>query len=230
MQHAGSPAPGQSPLALDLDLIRMALAGEMGAFRQIIQRHNRRLYRVARAIIGDDAEVEDILQDAYVSAFRHLRDFRGDASLATWLTRIVVNEALGRLRRRKEMMPLDRIDRMSDSAQIIAFPSTEADPENMAGRAEVRRLLEQAIDGLPDHFRIVFVMRDVEEISIEETAAHLGLRPETVKTRLHRARRLLRATLKRRLSSGLADAFPFAGARCERIANAVLARISSDPV
>jgi RNA polymerase sigma-70 factor (ECF subfamily) len=210
----------------DQSLAERAAAGEHSAFREIMQRHNRKLYRVARGVLGGEAEVEDVLQDAYLLAFRHIRDFRGDSKLSTWLTRIVVNEALGRRRRRKETIELDRMDSMSELGQIIPFPPGDADPEHMAARAEVRRLLEQAIDGLPYHFRIVFIMRDVEDISTEETAEHLGLRTETVKTRLHRARRLLRTTLQRQLSDGMSDAYPFAGARCARIVETVLQRIS----
>src|SRR5438128_784439 len=149
----------------DHHLAVMAAAGDDSAFRTIMQNHNQRLYRVARGILGGETEVEDVLQDAYVLAFRHIRGFRGDAKLSTWITRIVVNEALGRLRRRKDVIEFERMDTMAQTGQIIPFPAGDADPEHMAARAEVRRLLEEAIDGLPTHFRTVFVMRDVEDIS-----------------------------------------------------------------
>ena len=199
------------------------------AFRLIMQRHNRKLYRVARSILGDDSEAEDVVQEAYVRAFTNLGEFRGEARLSTWLTRIVINEALGRQRQRRPTIELKDIDGMNDQGEsrVIFLPSAgrDADPEAAATRAEVRRLIERAVDGLPEPFRVVFVLRDMEEMSIEETASQLGLRPETVKTRLHRARRLLRQSLDRTLASALADAFPFAGARCARITEAVLRRL-----
>jgi RNA polymerase sigma-70 factor (ECF subfamily) len=194
-----------------------------------MQRHNRRLFRVARGVLNDEAEAEDVVQEAYVRAFTHLDGFRGEARLSTWLTRIALNVALGRLRRRRLMVDLKDIDAISDQgeARVIYLPSArqDSDPEAAAARAEVRRLLERAVDQLPDPFRMVFVLRDIEEMSIEETAAHLGLRPETVKTRLHRARRLLRQSLDRTLSSAVSELFPCAGARCARITEAVLERL-----
>ena len=160
---------------------------------------------------------------------RGLGDFRGAASLATWLTRIVINEALGRLRRQRETEELDVLDRGggADLARIIAMPGVimAPDPEQALARAEVRRVLERAVDQLPDPFRLVFILRDIEEMSIEETAAQLRVRPETVKTRLHRARRLLRQALDERLASALTDAFPFDGARCAGVTAKVLARL-----
>jgi RNA polymerase sigma-70 factor (ECF subfamily) len=199
------------------------------AFRLIMQRHNRKLYRAARSILGDDSEAEDAVQEAYVRALTNLGEFRGEARLSTWLTRIVINEALGRQRQRRPTVELKDIDGINEQGEscVIFLPSAcqDGDPEAAAARAEVRRLIERAVDGLPEPFRVVFVLRDMEEMSIEETASQLGLRPETVKTRLHRARRLLRQSLDRTLTSALADAFPFAGARCARITEAVLRRL-----
>jgi RNA polymerase sigma-70 factor, ECF subfamily len=217
----------------DDELVALVRRGQGEAFAAIMQRYNRRLYRVARGITRDDGEAEDVLQEAYVCAFAALAGFRGEASLSTWLTRIVLNEALSRMRKRRpteELEALDRVDSNGGST-VIMFPGAAVpDPEAAAARAEVRRLLEGAVDQLPEPFRIVFVLRDIEEMSIEETASHLGLRPETVKTRLHRARRLLRKSLDSTLSSALADTFPFAGARCARITAAVLERIGiSEP-
>jgi RNA polymerase sigma-70 factor (ECF subfamily) len=216
----------------DLDdrfLAERARNRDGAALRLIMQRHNRKMYRVARSILGDDNEAEDVVQEAYVRAFAGLGEFRGDARLSTWLTRIVINEALGRRRQRRPTIELKDIDGMNDQGEsrVIFLPSArqDADPEAAAARAEVRRLLERAVDGLPEPFRVVFVLRDMEEMSVEETASQLGLRPETVKTRLHRARRLLRQALDRTLASALADAFPFAGARCARITEAVLQRL-----
>jgi len=169
-----------------------------------------------------------VVQEAYVRAFTSLDQFRGDASLATWLSRIVLNEALGRLRRRRPTFDLEAIDNRSQSqAQIIPFPSAtpQLDPERTMAQREIQRLVEQAIDGLPEPFRIVLVARTIEEMSIEETAELFGLRPETVKTRLHRARALLREALKKHVDSALTDAFPFEGQRCERMTSAVLQQL-----
>jgi RNA polymerase sigma-70 factor (ECF subfamily) len=216
----------------DTELVALANNGSGQAFRTIMQRFNQRLYRVARGIVHDEAEAEDVLQDAYVRAFAALRKFRGESRLGTWLTRIVVNEAVSRLRQRRPSEELETLDRVVErgDAHVIIFPGVLAspNPEAVAAQAQVRRLLEDAIDELPEAFRLVFVMRDVEEFSIEETAATLAIRPETVKTRLHRARRLLRKNLDSRLSDVLRDIFPFQGARCARITEAVAARLGLD--
>jgi RNA polymerase sigma-70 factor (ECF subfamily) len=213
----------------DMALVARALQRDEAAFRLIMQRNNRRLYRIARGILGNDADAEDAMQETYVRAFTHLEGFRGEARLATWLTRIALNEALGRIRERRPTTDLDHLDAINEQGEsrVIFLPSAPQDsnPEAAAARAEVRRLLERAIDQLPHPFRSVFVMRDIEDMTIEETALQLGLRPETVKTRLHRARRLLRQSLKETLASTLVDAFPFAGARCARITETVLDRL-----
>jgi RNA polymerase sigma-70 factor (ECF subfamily) len=209
-------------------LVGRAKSGDRLAFRAIMERHNRRLYRVARAVMKDDTEAEDVVQETYLRAFSNLSKFRGESSLTTWLTRIALNEALGRKRKQRATVTLESVETAQEtSAQIIQFPAmnTETDPERSAAQREIRKLLECAMDALPEPFRVVFVMRDVEEMSIEETASHLGIRPETVKTRLHRARRLLRQSLDGQLASTLKDAFPFAGARCARITETVLSRL-----
>jgi RNA polymerase sigma-70 factor, ECF subfamily len=211
----------------DLTLVARAREGDAQAFRTIMERHNRRLYRVARTMMQDESEAEDVVQEAYLHAFAALAGFRGESSLSTWLTRITVNEALGRKRRRRPTVGLEVVETLQEStAQIIDFPTmTSSDPERSAAQHEIRRLLELAIDKLPEPFRLVFVMRDVEDLSIEETASLLGIRPETVKTRLHRARRMLRETLDQRLATSLKGTFPFAGPRCARITDAVLDRL-----
>ena len=228
MQRLAVTAEGLEVLD-DRALVERARNRDAAAVRHIMQRHNRRLYRVARSVLDDDAEAEDVVQEAYARAFTHLDGFRGEAQLSTWLTRIALNEALGRLRRRRLMVGLNQIDTINDQgeARVIYLPSVHQDsnPETAAARAEVRRLLERAVDELPDTFRMVFVLRDIEEMSIEETASQLGLRPETVKTRLHRARRLLRQSLDKTLSSAVGDVFPCAGARCNRITTVVLGRL-----
>lgn len=212
----------------DAALVDSARRGDGAAFAVIMQRYNRRLYRVARAVLNDDVEAEEIVQETYVRAFSHLSDFRGEAGLSTWLTRITLNEALGHLRRRRPTVGLEAIDAIDGQgeARVVPFPAArgEADPEAATARTQVRRMLERAIGELPELFRVVLVMRDIEEMSTEETAAHLDLRQETVKTRLHRARRLLRKTLEDELVSALTDVFPFEGARCARITQAVLSR------
>jgi RNA polymerase sigma-70 factor, ECF subfamily len=214
----------------DAELASCACRQDADAFREIMRRHNRRLYRVARAILKDETEAEDVVQETFVRAFAALGSFRGESSLATWLTRISLNEAYASLRRRRPNVEFDVVDREPNSAEIIMLRANgqNADPEKAAAQAQIRKLIESAIDTLPEHFRIVFVMRDVEEFSVEDTARLLELQPETVKTRLHRARRRLRDTLHMRLSTMLSDAFPFAGARCTRISNAVLARMAAE--
>ena len=214
-------------------LVRLAQAGDGEAFRIIMQRGNQRLFRVARGVVRDDGEAEDVLQEAYARAFAAIGGFRGEAGVMTWLTRIVLNEARGRLRRRRPMVGLERIEAAQmDGAEVSPFPNAfgTASPEADAARAQIRGLIEHAVDDLPEAFRIVFIMRDIEECSIEETAANLDLKPETVKTRLHRARRLLREALDARLASTMVEAFPFLGARCGRITEAVLARLAAGGV
>lgn len=212
----------------DEGLVSQARSGNPDAFRVIMQRHNRRLYRVARGITGNDIDAEDVVQESYLQAFAHLNTFRGEARLSTWLTRIALNEALGRLRRRKDIVELSQWERTEDNrAQILIFAQTQAsqDPEAEAGRAQLRRIVEQAVDELPEAFRSVFIMRELEDMSVEETASHLGIRPETVKTRLHRARRLLQKALQARFVATVKDAFPFDGLRCNRVTQRVMQRL-----
>jgi RNA polymerase sigma-70 factor (ECF subfamily) len=216
----------------EAELVRRALARDGEAFRAIMQRHNQRLYRVARSIVHDDSEAEDVVQEAYVLAFSNFAKFRAEASLATWLTRITLNEALGRLRRRRPTVDLSILDAPQGAgAQVIPFPSmpSNEDPERITAQHEIRDLIEQAIDELPEIFRIVFVMRAVEDMSIEETADFLNIRPETVKTRLHRARKLLRQALDEKLAPALSDVFPFAGRRCRSMTDEVLSRLGLLP-
>ncbi|MBN8961864.1 MAG: RNA polymerase sigma factor [Rhizobiales bacterium] len=211
----------------DAELVRRSLARDGSAFRVIMQAHNRRLYRLARGIVRDDAEAEDVVQEAYVRAFTHLADFRGDSSLATWLSRITINEALGRLRSRRPTVDLATFEVQRTPAEIIQFPLTSKadDPEQTMAQRQLLQLVEQATDKLPEVYRIVFITRVIEGMSVEETAEILGLRPETVKTRLHRARRLVREQLDKQIGPVLMDAFPFAGRRCERVTNAVMQRL-----
>ena len=210
----------------DASLVERTQQGDGAAFWLIMKRHNQRLYRVAHGVLGDNAEAEDVVEEAYLRAFAHLNEFRGEARLSTWLTRIVLNEALVR-RQRRRIVELRSMEAIHDPADASITPGSAraANPEAATALAEIRRLLERAVDGLPESFRIVFVMRDIEEMSIEETALHLGLRPQTVSTRLHRARRLLREALQDKLATVFSDTFPFAAERCDRLAQSVLDRL-----
>jgi RNA polymerase sigma-70 factor (ECF subfamily) len=198
------------------------------AFEQIMRQHNRMLFRTARAILGDDAEAEDALQEAYVQAYHSLESFRGDAKLSTWLARIVANEALMRLRkqkRRAEIVPIQpaagqELEQVSDTDMNNA-------PDTSAERKEMRLLLEAQIDALPDAYRTVFMLRAVEELSVEETADVLEIPQATVRTRFFRARSLLRESLAQKIDVACEDAFSFAGERCDRIVARVLQRITS---
>jgi RNA polymerase sigma-70 factor (ECF subfamily) len=211
----------------DEDLVRMARARDEAAVRAITKRYNRRLFRIARSILRNDAEAEDVVQETYVRAFTGLDMFRGDAAFGTWITRIAMNEALGRLRKRRPTVDWETYGTNRNEAEIINFPISAAgsDPEKAMAQSEIRLVLEHAIDELPDAFRSVFVARIVEGMSVDETADLFGLQPETVKTRLHRARVLLRAELDKQLGPALTSSFPFDGWRCERMTETVVERI-----
>jgi RNA polymerase sigma-70 factor (ECF subfamily) len=210
----------------DAELVRRALGRDEAAVRAIMQANNRRLYRLARGILRNDAEAEDVVQDTYVRAFTHLEQFRGDAGLSTWLSRIAMNEALGRLRRQKPGTEWSELEKSTAQAQIIPFPlASNDDPEKSMALREIQHVVEHAIDELPEPFRIVFITRVIEGMNVEETAGILGLRPETVKTRLHRARNLLRENVEYKIGPVVMEAFPFAGRRCERLTDAVLTRL-----
>lgn len=214
----------------EAELIRRAVRKDEAAIRAIIQKHNQRLYRVARSILGEDSEADDVLQDAYLLAFSKLSEFRGHSRLSTWLTRIVVNEALQRLRRRKPFSSSPFDEARSHGAQVIPFPGAQQsdNPERTVAQQEICQLVERAIDALKQEFRTVLVARVLEGMSIEETAESLGIKPETVKTRLHRARGLLKGALADHMSGLFSDVFPFDGQRCERVTNAIVARLSSE--
>jgi RNA polymerase sigma-70 factor (ECF subfamily) len=203
----------------DIDLIGRIRAGDAQAMEALMRRHNRTLFRTARAILRDDAEAEDAVQEAYIQAYRSLASFRGEAKFSTWLVRIVANEALMRRRqkaRTAEVVPMDA------GMRVETVMSEEAGPEDETLRAQMRRILEARIDGLPDGYRAVFVLRALEELTVEETASALGIPDATVRTRYFRARSLLRESLARDIDLTLEDAFAFAGARCDRIVVNVL--------
>jgi RNA polymerase sigma-70 factor (ECF subfamily) len=223
-----APARDFSSLT-DAGLVACVQAGEREAFRHIMSRSNQRLFRVARGVLNDDAEAEDAVQSAYVDAYAQLDKFRGEASVLTWLTRIVLNEAYGRVRQRRPTVDVEQLEvAQMELGRVIAFPMRGAadEPAASAARDQIRKMLEREIERLPEPFRLVFVMREIEDCSVEETASALDLRPETVKTRLHRARRLLRAALHESLASTLGDAFPFLGRRCDRMTTNVMQRLA----
>jgi len=219
-----------------LDTPDEALAGRVAkgdsqAFEALMRRHNRAMFRTARAILHDDAEAEDALQEAYLQAYRTIGGFRGDAKFSTWLARVVANEALARLRkqvRRAAIVPLQggvEIDQVNPTMEN----SMDKGPESAARRAEMRKLLEKRIDALPGAYRPVFMLRAVEEYSVEETAAILQIPAATVRSRYHRARSLLREGLASEVDLAYEEVFGFAGERCDRIVASVMQRIAKEP-
>ena len=228
MMQASKPAGDAA--AEDRTLVARIVDGDAGAFEQLMRRYNTPLFRTARAILRDDADAEDALQEAYLAAYRHLSEFRGDARLSTWLTRIVINQALGRLRARKRDEVV--VELRGDAADDAPHAHGEAmddgrveSPETGAMREQLRRLLERRIDALPLAFRTAFILREVEEMTIDEAAECLGIPAATVRTRVFRARALLRASLAEELDAATGGVFGFAGARCDRVVAGVLARL-----
>jgi RNA polymerase sigma-70 factor, ECF subfamily len=223
----GRPSEARAPFAAmsEGELVQRLIARDELAVRAMLRGNNRRLFRIARGILRNDAEAEDVVQETYIRALTHLDGFRGESSLSTWLSRIAINEAMGRLRgqrvaRQRDSLPLERPE-----AEIIQFPATSNDPEKSMAQRQIQEVVEHAIDELPEPFRLVFITRVMEEMTIEETAELLSIKPETVKTRLHRARALLRQNVERKIGPVILEAFPFAGRRCERLTEAVLKRL-----
>ena len=223
------PLPKASETSTDSELVDAIRRGDLRALEVLMRRHNRTLYRTARAILRDDAEAEDAVQEAYLRAYRALDSFRGESKLSTWLVRIAANEALMRRRRdvrSAEVIAVDAAVAPDELASDTIMPNP-ADPERDTLRAEMRKILEARIDALPESYRAVFVLRALEELSVEETAAALEIPEATVRTRFFRARALLREALAREIDRSFEDAFAFAGARCDRIVARVLERIRS---
>ena len=216
----------------DVELARRIGARDERAFEFLMRRHNQMLYRIARAILRDDTEAEDAVQDAYLAAFRNIAGFRGGARLSTWLARIVINESYRLLRKRKSagvVLPLSpQSDPWGagerDAEEGTMTEASSEQPDTAASRGEVRRLLERNIDALPDQFRTAFILREVEEMSVDEAAACLGVPAATVRTRTFRARALLREAMAREVDVATVHAFGFAGERCDRIVAGVLTR------
>jgi len=213
----------------DAEMLARIAAGDMAAFEMLMRRYNRPLYRTARSIVRNDADAEDVLQEAYLLIFRNLGKFRGEASLSTWLTRIVVNEAIARSRKNGRTAEIIRFASEPEldeaPAEALMRGQETEQPEQAAERSQLRRLIEKRIDDLPEAFRIVFVLRALEELSVEETAACLNIPDATVRTRYFRAKGLLRESLSRDLDVLLEGAFSFDGARCDRIVAGVLSRL-----
>ena len=212
------------------ELAERIAGGDQVAFEALMRRFNARLFRVARTILRDDADAEDALQDAYIEAYRHMGDFRGASALGTWLTRIVANSALMRLRsqrRHRIVVPIGERRETGEPLEVdVADEKTES-PSNAALRAELRRVLERRIDALPLAFRTVFILREVQELSVQETAESLAIPAATVRSRLFRARALLRESLAEDMDTATGDVFAFDGARCDRIVANVLARTAA---
>ena len=221
MRSAGVPESSDHP---DEEVVRDVLAGNTAMFELLMRRYNERVYRAARAIVRDEDEAEDVMQQAYVNAFTHLRQFNGSARFSTWLTRIAINEALARVRRKGRY---EAFDDTSSKVEPLMSVNPSENPERQAFAAELRDLLESAIDVLPNGMREVFVLRDVEGMSTLEVAECLGVSEDVVKTRLSRGRATLRQVLMERTGATAPEAFRFYRPRCDRVVAAVLARIES---
>ena len=209
----------------DEEVVSRVLAGDTALFEIVIRRYNQLLYRVARSILHDDTEAEDVMQEAYVRAYEHLDQFAGRAQFRTWLTRIAINEALARVERNKRFHQPDPATPQPGD-DMDHFASSDPSPEEQVVNSEMRHLVENAISRLPEAYRCVFVLRDVEQVSTEEVARILNLSESTVKVRLHRARRTLRRTVFQRTGQQVVRAFPFDAVRCDRIVARVFERIT----
>ncbi len=217
-----APVRMQSPLD-DADVVRRVVGGDVPLFEVLMRRHNQRVYRTIRAILRNEAEVEDAMQQTYLHAYANLSSFAGASSFSTWLTRIAVNEALGRLRGRSRLAALEQVIEV-DSEETM--PSAPRDPEREAAARESLRLLERAVDRLPPAYRTVYMLREIEELSTADVAQALGITEEAVKVRLHRARLSLRDALAEEVGQAAPQAFTFLAPRCDRIVAAVLASIT----
>jgi RNA polymerase sigma-70 factor, ECF subfamily len=211
----------------DPEIVRRVREGETALFELLMRRHNQRVYRVARAVLREEGDVEEVMQQAYVNAYTHLHQFEERAQFSTWLTRITVNEALAQRRASRRHTPMtDRLGEQDDSEESMETLRTpDADPERQAYSRELSDLLEEAVDNLPDTYRMVFMLRDVEGMSTRETSEGLGLGEEAVKTRLHRARALIRRRITERVGVAAAESFQFHASRCDRVVAGVMARI-----
>ena len=214
----------------DVEIVKRVCAGESALFEILMRRHNQRMYRAARAVVKDEAEVEDVMQQAYINAFTHLHQFEERSQFSTWLIRIALHEAFGRRRKMQRTESMAGIQSNLDENRgelMDTIASPEADPERQAYAQELNRVLEAAVDTLPETYRTVFMLRDIDGLSTSETGEGLGLGEEAVKTRLHRARAMIRRAVTARIGAVAAGSFQFHAPRCDRVVAAVLARISS---
>jgi RNA polymerase sigma-70 factor (ECF subfamily) len=216
----------QDQLASDIQLIERVRAGEIALYELLMRRHNQRVYRVIRSVVSNDLEAEDILQEAWVRAYEHLDQFAGRANFSTWVARIAFNEALARRRTSARWTPLED-EAGNIMPELNRQQTTSATPETEAIQGELGQLLQAAVDTLPDTYRSVFVLREVEQLNTTQTAECLGLSEEAVKTRLHRSRAILRRELENRMGSTIREAYSFLGARWDRVVARVLERIES---
>ncbi|MEO6815158.1 MAG: RNA polymerase sigma factor [Edaphobacter sp.] len=212
----------------DEEVVDRVRAGDLAMYEVIMRRYNQRLYRTARAILHDDVEAEDVMQDAYVRAYTHLDQFAGRSSFSTWLTRITVHEALTRLRSRNRHPQVDVTE--YDGEISMKTTSNSLDPEKSASTGQLREFLEEAVLKLPENYRTVVMLRDIEELSTAETAEALDLTEENVKIRLHRGHGMIRNLLFERIGPGAREAFPFMGIRCDRVVQNVFDRLTNLPV
>ncbi len=209
--------------APDAEIVQRVLDGDAAAYELLMRRHNQRLFRVIRSVIPDELEAEDVLQEAWVRAYEHLAQFEGRSSFATWVTRIAFYEALGRARKARRLIPVG--DEAGFDMPAVNRETKNDTPEAQAMRRELSEILQEAVDRLPESYRTVFVLREVEQLSTMETAESLELSEEAVKTRLHRARALLRREIEGRVGAAVGEAYAFRGARCDRTVSRVMARI-----
>jgi RNA polymerase sigma-70 factor (ECF subfamily) len=221
MQDVQSAVAGRGGAPSDEELVERARRRDSLAFELLMRRHNQRVYRVVRSVLRDPSEVEDVMQQAYLSAFVHLDQFAGAARWSTWVCRIALNEALGRVRQRDRFVPLEA----ASEADMTDSGAPAADPEEATAGHQVQSLLEEAVDRLPEMYRTVLVLRAVEGMSTAETAAVLEVPEDVVKTRLHRARTSLRASLSSRVERELVEAYAFGNERCDRVVAGVLAEL-----
>jgi len=211
----------------DQSLVRSVVAGEPAAFELLMRRYNRRLYRLARAVLRSDEEAEDALQEAYLSAFRSIAQFRQESALSTWLSRLVLNESLGRLRRSARRQNVIPIVSSNTAIEMNAMADDAEGPDQVLGRAQMRALLERKLDALPESFRVVFVLRSAEDLSVEETAQCLSIPAGTVRSRYSRAKALLREALAQEVDLAEQDLYPFGGEHCDRVTAMVLRKLTS---
>jgi len=225
--HAEAAAPSTPFSGLqDGEIVRRVRAGDRALFEILMRRHNQQIYRAARAIVKDESEVEDVMQQAYINAYTHLDQFEERSQFSTWLTRIAVNEALARRQKRRTVLSMtENVDERG--ANAAEMTSSQPTPEHQAYARELQRVLEEAVDELPDSYRSVFMLRDVEGLSTSETGEGLGLGEEAVKTRLHRARAMIRRSVTSRIGAVATSAFQFQAPRCDRVVAAVLERINA---